>query len=217
MEKLKINDAVKYLRENSKKRKFAQSFDLIINLRDLNLKNPDEQVDFFLMLNNGIGKKLKIAALVGPELQEKAEGAVDLVINQADFDKYRDKKEAKKLADEYDYFIAQADIMAKIAQAFGRVFGPRGKMPNPKLGSVLAGKAQVEPIYDRLQKTVRITAKKAPNAQIKVGDENMSDNELIENITQVYNQTLLNLPKERSNVKSVLLKLTMGKPVELDM
>lgn len=215
MEKLKPNEAIKKLREHN--RNFSQSFDLIVNLRDLNMKNPDEQLDFFVMLNKGVGKKMKVAALVGPELQERAQGVVDLVISQTDFDKYKDKKEAKKLADEYDYFIAQADIMPKVATVFGRVFGPRGKMPNPKLGSVLPGKAPVEPLYERLQKTVRIQAKKSPNVQVKIGNEAMKDEELAENVTQVFNQVLTNLPKERSNVKRVLLKTTMGQPVELDI
>ena len=215
MEKLKINEALKKLREQ--KRKFSQSFDLIVNLRDLNMKNPDDHVDFFLTLNKGLGTKLKVAALVGPELEEKAEGVVDLLVKQADFNKYADKKEAKKLAQEYDYFIAQADIMPKVATVFGRTFGPRQKMPNPKLGAVVPGKVSVEPLYERLQRTVRIQAKKSPNIQVKVGNETMSDADLVENINQVFNQVLLNLPKERSNVKKVLLKTTMGKPVELDL
>lgn len=215
MEKLNVKDALKKLREHN--RNFSQSFDLIVNLRDLNLKNPEEQLDFFVILNEGLGKKMKIAALVGPELKERADGVVDLVIDQSDFDKYKDKKEIKKLADEYDYFIAQADIMPKVATVFGRVFGPRGKMPNPKLGSVLPGKAPVEPLYERLQKTVRIQAKKSPNVQIKIGNETMKDEKLAENVIQVFNQVLHNLPKERSNVKRVLLKTTMGQPIELDI
>ncbi|MFT4260977.1 MAG: 50S ribosomal protein L1 [Candidatus Woesearchaeota archaeon] len=215
MEKLNVKDAIKKLREHN--RNFSQSFDLIVNLRDLNMKNPEEHLDFFVILNKGLGKKMKVAALVGPELQERAQGVVDLVVSQTDFDKYKDKKETKKLADEYDYFIAQADIMPKVATVFGRVFGPRGKMPNPKLGSVLPGKAPVEPLYERLQKTVRIQAKKSPNVQVKIGNEAMKDEELAENVTQVFNQVLTNLPKERSNVKRVLLKTTMGQPVELDI
>ena len=215
MEKLSVIDALKKLREQ--KKNFSQSFDLIVNLRDVNLKNPDEQLDVFLTLSKGTGKKLKIAALVGPELQERAKGVVDLVIPQTEFDKYKDKKLSKKLAQEYDYFIAQADIMPKIATVFGRTFGPKGKMPNPKLGSVLPGKAQVEPIYKRLQNTVRAQAKKSPNVQVKVGTEEMKDADLIENINYVYNQVVANLPKEKSNVKRVLLKKTMSAPVELDL
>lgn len=215
MEKLKINEALKKLRED--KKNFSQSFDLIVNLRDLNIKNPEEQLDFFATVPKGLGKKIKVVALVGPELQERAEGVVDLVISQTEFDKYTDKKLAKKLAAEYDYFIAQADIMPRVATVFGRTFGPRGKMPNPKLGSVLPGRAAVEPLYERLQKTAKIQAKKSPNVQVKVGTEDMKDEDLIENITQVFKQILSHLPKEKSNIKRVLLKKTMSTPVELDL
>lgn len=215
MEKLKVNEAIKKLREA--KRKFSQSIDMIVNLRDINLKNPEEHIDFFVILNKGLGKKMKVAALVGPELQERAEGVVDLVIPQTEFDKYTDKKVSKKLAAEYDYFIAQADIMPKVATVFGRTFGPRGKMPNPKLGSILPGKAPVEPLYERLQKTVRVQAKKSPNVQVKVGTEEMSDEDLIENINQLFKQVLAQVPKERSNIKRVLIKTTMGTPIELDI
>jgi len=218
MNKKSIENAIKELRKEDHKKKFSQSFDLIVNLKDLNLKNPEEQLDFFTVLSHSLGKKVKVAALVGPELQEKAKGVVDLVITQTEFDKYvSDKKLTKKLATEYDFFIAQADIMPKVAQVFGRVLGPRGKMPNPKLGSVLPGKGQVEPLYERLQKTVRISAKKTPVVQVKVGSESMKDEEIIENIVLVYNQIIHHTPKEKSNIKNAMLKLTMSKPIKVDL
>lgn len=218
MNKKSVENAIKELRKEDHKKKFSQSFDLIVNLKDLNLKNPDEQVDFFTTLTHPLGKKVKVAAIVGPELHEKAKDVVDLIITQDDFDKYTsDKKLTKKVASEYDYFIAQADIMPKVAQVFGRVLGPRGKMPNPKLGSVLPGKGQVEPLYERLQKTVRISAKKSPVIQVKVGSEDMKDEDLIENIMLIYNQIIHHTPKEKSNIKNAMLKLTMSKPMKVDL
>ena len=216
MEKYDFDKAMDVLTKESK-RKFPQSVDLIVTLRDLNIKNPDEQVDFFLNYSHSFSKKKKVVVLAGPELAESAEGVVDLVIKQQDFDKYTDKKLAKKVADEYDFFVAQADIMPKVATVFGRVLGPRGKMPNPKLGSVLPGKAPVEPVYKKLQKTVRVVAKKSLNVQVKVGDENMDLKHVKENLIYAYNQILAHLPKEKSNVNKVMLKLTMSKAVELDI
>ncbi len=218
MNKKSIENAIKELRKEEHKKQFSQSFDLIVNLKDLNLKNPEEQVDFFTTLTHPLGKKVKVAALVGPELQEKAKGVVDLIIPQSEFDKYvSNKKLTKKLAVDYDFFIAQADIMPKVAQVFGRALGPRGKMPNPKLGSVLPGKGQVEPLYEKLQKTVRISAKKSPVIQVKVGSESMKDEQIIENIVLVYNQIIHHTPKEKSNIRNAMLKLTMSKPVKVDL
>ena len=214
MEKLSVEKAIDYLKQNDR-RNFSQSFDLIVNLRDINLKNPEEQVDFFMSLSHGHGKKVKVAALVGQELSERAD-VCDKIIKETEFDSL-DKKAAKKIANEYDFFIGQADIMPKIAMAFGRVLGPRGKMPNPKLGTILPGKGSVEPVYEKLQKTVRVTAKKSPNVQVKIGSESLDNEKLKENLMQVFNQVMLNLPKERSNIKRVLLKKTMSKPVELDL
>jgi large subunit ribosomal protein L1 len=216
MNKEQVKKALSELKENSKKRNFKQSIDLIFTFRDLNLKNPEEQLDFSITLNHGIGKKVRVAALTGPEMADNAKKVCDLVITQADFDKYKDKKEAKKLASNYDYFIGQADIMPKIAGAFGRFLGPRNKMPNPKLGTILPGKAPVEPVYGKLQKTVRVVAKKSPMAQVKIGSEAMNEDEVIDNILTVYNQVIHHLPKEKSNLKGAYLKLTMSKPVKLE-
>ncbi|MCF7871850.1 hypothetical protein K9L97_02340 [Candidatus Woesearchaeota archaeon] len=215
MDKNLIQKSIKDLRENAKKRKFSQSFDLIVTLKDLNLKNVDEQVDFFTTIPHIQGKQ-KVAALVGPELEEKAKKICDITINVDDFDKYKDKKLAKKLAAEHTFFIAQAEIMPKVAATFGRVLGPRNKMPNPKLGSVLPAKGQVETIYERLQKTVRVMAKKSPVIQVKIGKEDMTDEQIIENIQHAYNQIVHHLPKEKSNVKEIMLKLTMSKPVKIE-
>ena len=215
MKKESLINAITELRKSDNKKKFAQSFDLIINLKDLNLKNPEEQVDFFTSLKYSTSK-IKVAALVGQELSDSAK-ICDKVIKQTEFDNYKDKKTAKKLATEYDFFIAQADIMPKVAQAFGRVLGTRGKMPNPKLGSILPGKAPVEPLYKKLQSTVRLTAKKTPVIQVKIGNENMKDEEIIENALIIYDQIIHHLPKERSNIKNAMLKLTMSKPIKIDI
>lgn len=216
MKKESIKQAIEELRKPEHKKKFSQSFDLIVNLKDLNLKNPEEQVDFFTSLKNSTSK-IKVAALVGQELSDSAK-VCDKVIKQTEFDEYKsDPKKAKKLANEYDFFVAQADIMPKVAQSFGRVLGTRGKMPNPKLGTIIPGKAAVDPVYKKLQNTVRITAKKTPVIQVKIGKEDMTDEQIIENALLVYDQIIHHLPKERSNVKNALLKLTMSKPVKLEL
>lgn len=216
MDKKAIEKAVNELRKDENKKKFSQSFDVIVNLKDINLKNPEEQVDFFATFNHGLGRKRKVAVFAGPELEEKAKQVCELVIPVKDFDKYTDKKVVKKIAAEYDFFIAQAEIMPKVAQVFGRVLGPRNKMPNPKLGSVIPAKGNIEPLYERLQRTVRCSAKKSPVIQVKVGDESMPNDKLIDNIMLVYDQVVHHTPKEKANVKSVFVKLTMSKPVKVE-
>ena len=132
MDKKKFLETLKQVREKSPKKKFTQKVDLILNLRNLNLKNPEENVDIFVNLPHQPGKKIRFCALVGKELEDQAK-IFDKVIIKDEFQKYVDnKKGLKELVRDFDYFIAQANLMTDVAKVFGRTFGPKNKMPNPK-------------------------------------------------------------------------------------
>ena len=215
MDQKSVVEALKKLRSETKERKFKQSVELIVNLKDLNLKNPDEQVEFFTNTPNPFQKR-KVCAIVDGELLEEAKKTCDKVITVGELSEYqKDKKLTKKLGAEYDYFIAQANIMGKVAGTFGRVLGPRGKMPNPKAGCVVPPKATLGPLYERLQSTVKVSAKKFPVIQLKIGTEEMSDEDIAKNIMYFYGQIEHHLPKERHNIKGALVKFTMSKPIKL--
>lgn len=215
MDKNDVLSTLKQIREEAKDRKFTQSVDLVVNLKDLNLKNPDEQVEFFVNIPH-VYKKIKVCAIVGGELAEEAKNVCDFSLTQGDLDKYKkDKVASKKLASEYDFFIAQANVMGMVAGTFGRVFGPRGKMPNPKAGCVVPPKGSLGPLYERLQSTVKVSAKKFPVIQLTVGKADMDDEKLAENIVYFYDQIEHHLPKERHNIKGALLKFSMTKPIKL--
>lgn len=216
MEKKEVAEALKNAKENSKKRNFKQAVDLIISFSDLDLKKPDNHVDVYLQLQNTRNKKTKVCALVDTELEEQAKKICDNSIHVSNFDKYaKDKKLSKKLAKEYDFFIAQATIMPKVAMAFGKVLGPRNKMPNPKAGCIVAPNANLKPLYDKLQTTIRIAVKMHPFYQCVVGYEDMNEEDIIDNITTIYNSLIHNLPKEHNNIKNIYVKLTMGKAVKV--
>jgi large subunit ribosomal protein L1 len=164
---------------------------------------------------HGLGKKRAVCALVGPEMIDDASKTTDLALEQSQFERMP-KKELRKVAAKYDYFIGQANIMPKIAASFGRVLGPRGKMPNPKAGCIVPPKAPLQPLIDRLQKTVKVSVKKSPNVQVLVGTQGMKQGEVVENIKSLYDQIIHHLPKEENNVKHVYLKITMSKPLRLN-
>ena len=105
--------------------------------------------------------------------------------------------------------------MTKIASTFGKVLGPRGLMPSPKAGCVVAPASDLKVIIEKLQKTVRLETKNEPTIKVPVGSEAMKDEDIADNVLAVYNTILAGLPQERANIKSVVLKLTMGKPVFL--
>lgn len=211
MDKKLILEVLKKAKESSNKRKFKQSVDFIVGFKGLDLKKQDNQMDFFVTLHHPTGKKKKVCALVGPELLEQGKEVCDLAINVDDFGKY-DKKQIKKLSKGYDFFIAQANIMPKVAASFGRILGPIGKMPNPKAGCVVPPGANLKPLYEKLQKTIRVSVKKDPLFQCLVGMEDGNEEEVADNILDVYNSIVSNLPSQH-NIKRMYLKLTMGPSV----
>src|SRR3990167_4375199 len=198
------------------KRGFSQSVDLIINLRDLNLKDPKQQIDQFIRLPKGRGRKAKVCALIGPELHADAKQIFEKVILQEQFPGFAEKKLLRKLAKDFDYFVAQANIMASVATTFGRVLGTRGKMPNPKAGCVVPPKgANLRLLHENLSDTIRVAAKKDPLLQCVIGSEQMSAEDLTENAMSVLSSVLRVLPNEEHNIRSVYLKKTMSKPVQV--
>lgn len=212
MDQESIQKAIAELKKHPK-RKFSQSYDLIINLRHFDPKtNP---LDFPVTLPYPKPKKPKIAAFVAPELTPPAEKFCDLVIKEVDFGKYTGQKTLKKLATSYDYFIAQANLMPKIAQIFGKALGTKGKMPDPKLGCVVPPHVNLELLTKKLRSLVKLAARKGTNLQCLVGKEGQEE-QVIDNILAVYQATLKQLPQEKQNIKNIQLKLTMSKPVKIE-
>ena len=215
MDRDSVLEALEKLKKDSAQRKFKQSVDLIIALKELDFKKPEQQVEFFASMPHTTGKKIKVCALVGAEMSDDAKKVFDLTIIQDDFAKY-DKRKASSLAGQYDLFIDQANIMTKVAATFGRYLGVRGKMPNPKAGCVVPPKGVNLPaLYDKLQKTLKISAKKVPLIQLRIGTEEMNPEHVADNVMFVYDQLIHHLPGEKHNIKAVYLKLTMSKPVKL--
>ncbi len=216
MNKEDFKKAIEAVKKSSTKRKFNQSYDFIITLKDLDLKVPEQQVEMWVQLPHTTGKDVKVCALVAGELVEQAKKTCNFVVTNDEFKLYAaDKKKVKKLANEYDYFIAQANIMQDIAKTFGRVFGPRGKMPNPKAGCVVPPNANLSRLVEKLKKTKKVSAKTQASIKVVVGNEKMTDDQVADNMITIYSQVAHALPNEDGNIKAVLLKFTMGSPVKI--
>ena len=211
MDKTLIKKAISQLREQNS-RKFTQSVDMIVNLKNFNVKQ--QSVNTVITLPHTKGREVKVAAFAGQELVDEAKAHCGLVITQSQFGEY-DVKAMKKLAQEYDYFIAQASIMAKVAQAFGKVLGSRGKMPDPKMGCVVPPNASLGPLVEKLKNTIVFKSKKSLNLMSIIGNESMSDEDIVENVETAYKMLVKALPNEEQNIKNVQLKLTMGSPITL--
>ena len=216
MNKKIILDSIKKLREISKQRKFPQTLDVSVNLTKLNFKkNPDQKIDLFHKLPHNTGKKPKICALVGKELETKAKIFDKVILNEEFGNLVKDKKALKKLAREYDYFVAQANLMADIGAKFGRVLAPIGKMPNPKAGCIVPPTANLEPLLERLESTSRLQTRDQASIKAIAGSETMSDDTLADNINSIFNTVLHEMPQEKANIKSLIIKFTMSKAIEV--
>jgi large subunit ribosomal protein L1 len=207
-----IKEKIKEAKDNSKPRKFAQTWDLVFNLKDMDLKKPENRLNLELFLPEGLGKELK-TVVVADTLYADAKKHADLAITKDEIPKVsKDKKKLKQLANEYDWWFGEAPLMPMIGKAFGAVLGTRGKMPKP-----VPPKINLEGILARAKKSVKIRLVSSPVIQIAVGSESMPDDKVAKNIEAALNFVQEKLPKGKNNIRNVSLKLTMGKPVKLDV
>ena len=212
MDKQKIIEALKKLKQE--RRKFSQSIDLIIILKNIDPKK--ENVNVFVVLPHKVRDK-KIC-LFSEKSVPGAEEIFNQVILKEQFSNF-DKKKIKKIAQENDFFVAPANIMAAVASAFGKVLGPTGKMPSPVIGSILTktDDKSLKEIVDKLSRTFRVrTVKSDISLKLPVGNQKIEDEKIIENIRAAEESIIKNLPKGQENIKSILIKTTMGKPIKLE-
>lgn len=207
-----IKEKLKEAKGKSKPRKFAQSWDLIFNLRDMDLKKPENRLNLEIFMPEGLGKDLKVAVL-GDSTYADAKKHADLALGKADIQKLgKEKKKLKKLASEYAWWFGEAPLMPMIGKELGVVLGTRGKMPKP-----IPPKINLEGIIGRAKKSVRIKLINTPVIQIPVGTESMPDEKVAANIEAAMQYVQDHLPKGKNNIRSVMVKLTMGKPVKLEV
>lgn len=204
----KFLKAIKELRKSENKRKFDQTVDLIINLKNFDVRR--EAFNLFVPLPHKVKDK-KIAGFF-----EKDSGLID-VIKQNDFVRYKDKKDIKKLVKKYDAFVANAKLMPAIATAFGRVLGPAGKMPSPQSG-ILPSEDEniIKSMINKINCTVRVIVKE-PSIKVGIGKESLSDENLLKNILAAYTKIVETLPKKQENVRDIKIKLTMDNPVRVEL
>ena len=200
-----LKKALEELRKN-KEKKFNQTVDLIINLQKYDVrKNP---LNLFINVPHRIKEK-KVAGFF-----ESKNKLID-TITPDEFKNYSDKKNLKKLARNYDFFISQASLMPKVATTFGRALGPSGKMPSPQLGIVLnADEKSINDIKEKINNSIKIKLKE-PSVKVAIGKQDMSDDKIVENASMVFKELLKILPRTKENIKNVEIKFTMTKPIKI--
>ena len=202
----KILNAIKNLREKSEKKKFSQSLDLIVSLKEFDLKKPENKFTDEVILPHGKGRESSVIIFA----DNIKDVGTDVLTKEQVNDLAKNKRKAKKLVAKTDFFLAEAKLMPVVGKVLGQFVGPRGKLPKIIIGDP-------KTLVKNYKRAVRIRIKDAPVIQTIVGKEDMNDQELAENIESVLQFLEKRLPKGKSNIGKVMMKMTMSKPMKVEM
>ncbi len=214
MKQEEIIQALSEARDKSKKRKFQQSVDLTINFKGIDFKKAANRIDLEVKIPHGSAKKANSLAFVkDKDFAKQLTGIVSKIIMEPEISKLS-KKEIQEIAETYDVLLAEGPAILAVGKFLGQTLAPRGKMPKP----ITQDLRQVQSVLESSSGSTRLTNKKGkfmPLIHVNVGKEVMQDVDLAENILTIYNAVEEKLPAKNQNIKSVLVKLTMGPPIKI--
>ena len=199
---------------DQRKRKFQQSFELILKLKDVDVKKTDLNINEVVFLPNKLSDLAKVCVFAAGDNAVRAEKAgADRVIEGAELDTLAsEKRSAKKLAREYQFFLADTSLMPKIGKVLGQFLGPKGRMPTP-----VPPNAPLETMLNRYKTAIRVKSRGSLSVAGKVGDESLEDSKVADNALAVIGQVEKKLPNGEKNIQSITLKKSMGKPAKASM
>ncbi len=207
---------------SEKVRKFDETIDFIINLKDINLKDPKSRIDKELILPNDVIAKdsPNICVIASDEILLEAKR---INVDTLDADSLagldrEEKKDKKKFVKKYDFFIVEDKLMRDVARYLARFLGPVGKMPKPfPTGyGIISSVEDLKNAFERYKKIIRIQVKKHPIVQVKVGKKSMEIDKIFENIKAIVDYIADLMPHKYNNFKSMFIKTTMGKSIKID-
>jgi large subunit ribosomal protein L1 len=205
-----MKELVKKAREATPKRNFAQSAEITLVLKDIDVKKGFS-LNEIVVLPNPTKKGASLCMLATGDMGLRAKRAgVDQVMEPDTLDRIgTNRREARKMVRSYDFFLADATLMSSVGRSLGQFLGPKGKMPTP----VPYG-APIENIATRLRSSTRIRSKNQLNMSTKIGDESMTDEQLAANANAVIASVEKRLPQGDKNFSNAIIKFTMGKALK---
>ena len=204
-----LADAVKAVKANAKT-KFDETIDVAINL-GVDPKHADQIVRGSIAMPNGLGKSVRVAVFARDAKAEEAKKAGADIVGAEDLAEMIQKGDM-----DFERCIASPDMMAVVGRV-GKLLGPRGLMPNPKLGTVTPNVADAVKAAKSGQ--VEFRAEKAGVVHAGIGKASFGEKELVENVKTLFNAIQKARPTgvKGTYVQKVSISSSMGVGVQIDV
>ncbi len=216
MDGKKVTEALRLVRGHSKKRKFEQSIELVVNFKGIDFRKAENRIDVDVKLPHSTGRKAEVKALVfvkDSNFAEEIKGKVSRVVPDHEIANIK-KKDIEQMVKDYNILLAEGASILTVAKYLGQQLAPKGMMPRPIQANVQA----LEQATRNISTNTKVTNKKGkfmPVIHIMVGKEGISDEHISGNVMEIYNSILNAIPGREASIKSVYLKVTMGPPVKV--
>jgi large subunit ribosomal protein L1 len=176
----------------------------------LNVRHADEQLRGTIALPNGLGKEVRIAVFAQGDKAKEAEEAGADIVGAEDL-----AKRVEEGFTDFDVAIATPDLMPVVGR-LGRVLGPQGKMPNPKVGTVTMDVRRA--IQESKAGKVEYRTDRTANVHLAIGKKDFSDRQLLENYAAIIEELIRAKPSGAKGryLKTITLASTMGPGVKVD-
>ena len=205
-----LAEAVAKALRAGKPRRFKQSVDLVVVLKDVDIKSPSGRLREIVTLPKKPPKEPKICVVAEGDMALKAREVEGVeVIGRAELQEMRNnRKLAKKLAKRCDWVLVQAPLMGLAGGVLGPALGPRGKAPTP-----VPPNADIKAIIERFRRSVWVRVRNQPQVMVRVGTEDMDPSDIVENIKAVINAIENKLG--HGKIAKIYVKKTMGPPIQV--
>jgi large subunit ribosomal protein L1 len=188
---------------------FDETVEIHVRL-GLNVRHADQQLRGTLMLPHGTGKELRVAVFAEGEKAKEAEAAGADVVGAADL--------AAKIEggfDDFDVAIATPDLMGTVGK-LGRILGPRGKMPNPKTGTVTFDVAKA--VQESKAGKLEYRTDRGANVHLPIGKKSFDERALLENYATIVEEIARAKPSAAKGryIRTITIATTMGPGIHVD-
>jgi large subunit ribosomal protein L1 len=189
--------------------KFDETVEAHFNL-GLNVRHAEQQLRGTLMLPHGTGRESRVAVFAEGEKAREAQDAGADVVGTADL-----AKQIEEGFDDFDVAIATPDQMSVVGK-LGRILGPRGKMPNPKTGTVTMDVAKA--VQEAKAGKLEYRTDRGANVHVAIGKKSFDEKQLLENYAALIEEIMRAKPSAAKGryIKTVTLTSTMGPGIHVD-